>query len=338
MGVRGVIFDWIETELHPMECTSDGFIYDDMDSQSGRALPIIYRPFDLGERSHWRDRGAVWDYLLAGRCERGRVLDFGPGDGWPSLVVAPFISEVAGVDASRRRVEVCTQNAARLGMHNAKFVHVPPGSPLPFGDDSFDAVLAASSVEQTPDPRSTLREIHRVLKPGGRLRITYESLTPYRGDGEHGIWLWEAGRRSCRLILFDRDIDGEQVVQYSLDFAISDQELAGRFRKAPSELTFADLSVERLEGLRDAIVGARVLTTTHPSGRTLAHWLLDAGFVEVLPSHDGAACAAALYDLLPSARRPRSLVELDEYLRPVVAAVVQMKAPTDIDPMITALK
>ena len=37
------IFTWIEQELHPQPCTSDKFIYDDMESQSGRCLPLIYQ-------------------------------------------------------------------------------------------------------------------------------------------------------------------------------------------------------------------------------------------------------------------------------------------------------
>ncbi|MDK2930882.1 MAG: arsenite methyltransferase [Bacillota bacterium] len=68
------------------------------------------------ERWHWIDRGQILDFLFATRGEGKRLLDFGPGDGWPSLGVARLAGEVVGVDASARRVEVCVENARCLGI------------------------------------------------------------------------------------------------------------------------------------------------------------------------------------------------------------------------------
>ena len=42
---------------------------------------------------------------LVETADRKILLDFGPGDGWPSLLLAPMADEVVGVDASRRRVD-----------------------------------------------------------------------------------------------------------------------------------------------------------------------------------------------------------------------------------------
>jgi 2-polyprenyl-3-methyl-5-hydroxy-6-metoxy-1,4-benzoquinol methylase len=121
--------EWIIRALRPNACTSAEFIYDDMDSQSGRSLPVIYERFDATNRAHWRDRGALFDFLLSTHGEGKRLLDFGPGDGWPSLIVAPFAAEVVGVDGAARRVNVCAENARRLGIANATFVHTPPQRP-----------------------------------------------------------------------------------------------------------------------------------------------------------------------------------------------------------------
>ncbi|OZV10577.1 hypothetical protein CIW83_19435 [Tissierella sp. P1] len=41
------IFSWIEEKLAPIYCTSEEFIYNEMESQSGYSLPIIYKPFDV---------------------------------------------------------------------------------------------------------------------------------------------------------------------------------------------------------------------------------------------------------------------------------------------------
>ncbi|HHT43438.1 MAG TPA: class I SAM-dependent methyltransferase [Firmicutes bacterium] len=101
------LFQWIEAELAPVRTTSTALIYDDLESQSGRSLPLIYQPFDCGAPGHWADRGALFDFLYTSQSEGKLVLDFGPGDGWPSLPMAPYVEQVVGVDASQRRAEVC---------------------------------------------------------------------------------------------------------------------------------------------------------------------------------------------------------------------------------------
>ena len=78
------VFEWVERTLNPKVCHSCEFMYDEMASQSGYCLPLIYQPFDANERSHWQDRGALFDYLLSTGGDGRRLLDFGPGDGWQS--------------------------------------------------------------------------------------------------------------------------------------------------------------------------------------------------------------------------------------------------------------
>jgi ubiquinone/menaquinone biosynthesis C-methylase UbiE len=48
---------------------------------------------------------------------------------------------------------------------------------MPFGDGSFDTVIVADVIEHVASPRHTLKEIHRVLRPGGRMIC----VTPVRG-------------------------------------------------------------------------------------------------------------------------------------------------------------
>lgn len=332
------LFAWLERELAPTACTSEQLIYDDMDSQSGRSLPIIYRPFDAGLRMHWGERGAALDYVHATQAEGQRVLDLGPGDGWPTLIVAPHAAEVVGVEGSHRRVRVCRGNASRLGITNVSFEYVAPGSPLPFAEGSFDAAMAASSVEQTPDPRAALAELYRVLRPGGRLRIYYEALAGYRGGRERDTWLLALDGQSCRLLLYDRHIDEERVMQYGLTLALPAKQVRAALAAPSGDIPFAAVTVQRLQALRPALIDARVCATTHPSGATLAAWLREIGFRQVRPTHSGADLARRLFDLLPPAERPGTLAEVDSYLRPLVRAAIDLPAPLDADPMITALK
>ena len=334
MGVE--VLEWVKQTLNPRGCTSDALWYDYMESQSGRALPVIYQPFDAHERSHWLDRGWLFDFLHA--TGSGKVLDFGPGDGWPSLILAPFVDAVVGVDGSRRRVEVCRENARRLGIANATFVHAEPGSALPFDDESFDGIVAASSVEQTPDPHATLQELYRVLRPGGKLRLSYEALSRYRGEQEQDAWLLETGTDTCRLVLCDRHIDLEQAVQYGLDLSLSLSAATALLSDGGPEFSFQDLTVRRMEQTREHVVGALTCTLTHPSGRTLSCWLEEIGFQEVHPSYSGGWYAWQLYGQLPEDSRPHEQASLDAYLRPLVMSFVEFAAPLDKDTPITATK
>jgi ubiquinone/menaquinone biosynthesis C-methylase UbiE len=332
------ILEWIKEKLKPELCNSDKFIYDDMDSQSGRALPIIYKPFDPTKKSHWRDRGSMHDYLISTLGEGKLLMDFGPGDGWPSLIVAPYASRVIGVEGSIRRTKVCTENAVRLEISNAEYIHVPQGSPLPFEGNTFDGIMAASSVEQTQDPESTLKELFRVLKPAGRLRISYESLEVYRNGQERDVWLEPISDNKCRLIIFDRYIDKEFVVQYGLTFALSSQEISNSFLKDASRISYEDVTVPILGNMRSYITESRVCTTIHPSGKTLVLWLREIGFGDIIPSHSGSMIAGQLFESLPEVNRPGTLGEVDDYLKPILRVVVNMQAPIEMDPMITAIK
>ncbi|UCC11171.1 MAG: class I SAM-dependent methyltransferase [candidate division WOR-3 bacterium] len=309
-----------------------------MDSQSGYCLPVIYEPFNANDRAHWRDRGSCFDFLYTAGGEDKRLLDFGPGDGWPSLIVAPFVNNIIGVDGSQRRVDVCNQNAKRLGIKNVAFTYTTPGAPLPFGDETFDGVMAASSIEQTPDPFNTLQELHRVLKKGGRFRIDYESLGRYQGGREQVVYIDDGGTEKSTLILYDRDIERETAAMYKICFTMNEQSLKRHFSDKPCIPEFTDVTIDKLRQVADRISDARMCTLIHPSGRTLVQWLGRIGFREVLPTYSGAWFAGQLYDVLPPSRRPSDLRGVDERVQPGVQIVVAMAAPIEQDPMITAVK
>jgi SAM-dependent methyltransferase len=336
------IMTWIKNNLNPLQCNSEQFFYDEMESQSNYCLPLIYQPFDVNARPHWGDRGATLDFLFSVRGEGKKLLDFGPGDGWPSLIVAPFAGEVIGVDGSLKRVQVCSENASRMGLANTKYIHVPPGKSLPFEDSSFDGVMAATSIEQTTNPRATLQELLRILKPGGRLRIGYESLDAYRDGRLKQAEIEAIDPFSCWLTLYDRHPAIEKAHMVRLKFNIPADVLSGGIADPEGKLDWKRITPALLKELSPQLVEARCCDLTHPSGKTFLRWLLEAGFSNAQATHSGDWFARQLFDQIPAAERPDTLQKLDELLRPMIRIVVQMSAPVSnahgFDALLTAIK
>ena len=150
-----------------------------MPRQRSGNLAFVDDPYDGRREAHWADAARIADYAAAlpsGDTGRGtRVLDFGPGDGWPALPLAAALpgAHILGVDPAPLRAEVCRRNGARLGIANAQFV-VGDGMALPIVDASIDLVTAAASLEEVQSPKRAFEEIARVLRPGGVLRASYQ--------------------------------------------------------------------------------------------------------------------------------------------------------------------
>jgi SAM-dependent methyltransferase len=92
--------------------------------------------------------------LCAPLLPDGKVLDLGCGVGHSFEELAP--RETVGVDLSAEALE-----------GQDRETHVADMRALPFGNATFASVLSVQSIEHVPDPESVLREVVRVLEPGG---------------------------------------------------------------------------------------------------------------------------------------------------------------------------
>ncbi|MEZ4502451.1 MAG: class I SAM-dependent methyltransferase [Dehalococcoidia bacterium] len=192
---------WLEANTVLEHVESARAIYELMPSQSDRTLPLVYVPYDPRSEAHWSDAARIADYVAHVPEGARRVLDVGPGDGWPSLPVARALPnvEVVGVDPSPRRAEVCAANAARLELPNTRFLTADAAA-LPFEDGSFDAVLAANSLEEASDPAAVFAKLARALRPGGALRVSYQNWRLGTPEVET-VLLWDGTLRGARVLL-----------------------------------------------------------------------------------------------------------------------------------------
>jgi ubiquinone/menaquinone biosynthesis C-methylase UbiE len=97
------------------------------------------------------------------------VLDVGCGQGIDLARYAAAGATVTGIDLTPRHVELARAHLAALELPGT--VVLGDAERLPFADHSFDRVASNGVLHHTPDIAAALREIRRVLRPGGEARI-----------------------------------------------------------------------------------------------------------------------------------------------------------------------
>jgi len=102
------------------------------------------------------------------------VLDVGSGDGFWTARFAAHCAKITGLDPDERMLEYARTLYDRP---NVEYVCGNAES-IPYPNSVFDKVVSISCLEHFADPLQGLREMARVLKPGGRLAISVDSLLP----------------------------------------------------------------------------------------------------------------------------------------------------------------
>jgi ubiquinone/menaquinone biosynthesis C-methylase UbiE len=121
-------------------------------------------------------------------------IGFGPGIAIQALARRVPRGLVAGVDfshtmvATARRRNAAAVKAGRVRLHYATADH------LPFADHAFDKAFGIHTIYFWPQPQAALCELHRVLKPGGKLVITVLPREKWGGDDPDAV----VGTPECR--------------------------------------------------------------------------------------------------------------------------------------------
>ncbi|MGW0792644.1 SAM-dependent methyltransferase [Streptomyces sp. NPDC002911] len=109
----------------------------------------------------------------AGLTPGRRLLDVGCGQGRPAIRLAEATGgEVTGITVSAEQVATGTELAHEAGVADRVRFERADAMDLPYPDGSFDAVWAVESVMYLSDRQTALKEMHRVLAPGGVLVLS----------------------------------------------------------------------------------------------------------------------------------------------------------------------
>ena len=134
----------------------------------------IARAYDRGVQAAFREVfPALAADLIGDVSAARRILDAGCGPGQFTIIAAERLpdAEIWGIDLAPTMIELARAHAAHSSAAPRLHFEVADVARLPFPDDYFDAVISSGSIKHWPDPLAGLRELYRVLVPGGRAFI-----------------------------------------------------------------------------------------------------------------------------------------------------------------------
>ena len=209
-------------------------------------MSLQARPQHRIQQHGWERASAAYQFLwqsqlskahqrLLALAEPGwaeRVLDVGCGTGLIALAAADKVGpsgRVAGLDSSPERLQAAQAHALALALTNVRFQRTEDG-PLPCSDSSIDLLYCALGLPSMAEPLQALRDMHRVIRPGGRIALMVW------GERAHCAW-------SSAYSLFQVEMGGEREPA-ALGYGAAGA-LAGLCREAG----FTELREERLDTL-----------------------------------------------------------------------------------------
>lgn len=138
-------------------------------ADGSRSRPPRTQGDTSGHLRQWMDEG------LRGMPRGSSILGLGCEQAFLSAQLTDYAQDVAILDTSAGEI---AQIARRFP--EVVFQQYTLSRPLPFAHDTFDAIWCCEFLDRVFDPVGTLREMHRVLSPGGRLLVTVPDHGPVR--------------------------------------------------------------------------------------------------------------------------------------------------------------
>jgi ubiquinone/menaquinone biosynthesis C-methylase UbiE len=335
-----VLETWIVNETKPVESNSAEQTFNRLETPPDGGLPFSDEVTDFRDEEHFREEAQIRDFAshLFGA---GNVLDIGSGHGWPLLRLASVFTSVTGIDASTRRVKACAANAERLGLTNATVKYMS-ATELAFGDGTFDGATARNSFEQTPDPNQAMREVFRVLKPGAKLRVYFESYDRLDKALTEKVFLTDADETlGYHYVLQHRRPAWER--SYLVKFEPT-PEMRDEFRKLAdlcdrlggNPAQNPELGLQFLERNRERIAGASWYELEHFTSQTLKESLEEVGFVNVRVSWACATLAGEMWSRVKHA--DLTIEQMRDVLQGLADVTARLDAPVGIGEPVVATR
>ena len=126
--------------------------------------------FDAIERHRYSEYAPWMPRLMEfEKFRNARLLEIGCGMGTDLLQFSRGGARCVGIDLTPRSIEI-TQHRFKLYGADGAFM-ISDGEHLPFRSESFDVVYSNGVLHHTPDTAGAIREVHRVLRPGGVAKV-----------------------------------------------------------------------------------------------------------------------------------------------------------------------
>ena len=139
----------------------------------------------------------IFDWIFApGRAAAVRQLDLKPNDltlevgigTGLNLPLYPPTSRLIGIDLSQEMLDKAVERVQTLAMPNVT-LKVMDATALDFADNEFDKALATYTISAVPEPVKVLREMRRVVKPGGAIILLNHFRSERRFSGRIEDWV-----------------------------------------------------------------------------------------------------------------------------------------------------
>jgi arsenite methyltransferase len=142
--------------------------------EGARALGYDPAVIDSAPAQFFHSSCGVGNPFSLGKIAPGStLLDFGCGAGFDLYVASKVLGErgrVCGIDLTEEMVQRARENLTLAGVANFEIKRVDSET-IPYDDDFFDVTISNGVINLSPNKQTTFREIHRVLKPGGKLQL-----------------------------------------------------------------------------------------------------------------------------------------------------------------------